>query len=378
MTISQSNLIIMVVAVIEMQRTGILTTMTTPNAELRPPRPTARGDYEIAIICVLTLEADAVKSLFDRYWDNDSSPLEKAAGDPNAYSTGAIGCHNVVLAHMPGMDKANAAIVATNCRMSFPNIKLALEVGISGVVPFGPDGEEIILGDVIISDGIIQYDLERQLPSDFVQKDTLLDSLGRPNMEIRTILAKFKGLRGRKKHINSVSSYLRALRRKPLLAAEYPGIAFDNLFEATYHHNDDKKTCDQVGCNGKLVARKRLQAASNPKPAVHFGLVASGDSVMKSGEDRDAIAKKGIIAFEMEGAGIWDVFPCVIIKGACDYADSHKSKRWQRYAASTAAACMKAFLKTWVPSGPLRSLSKSGAADEGVEHTRELDADTAY
>ncbi|KAL2138812.1 hypothetical protein VTI28DRAFT_6195 [Corynascus sepedonium] len=72
---------------------------------------------------------------------------------------------------------------------------------------------------------------------------------------------------------------------------------------------------------------------------------------MKSGEDRDNIARQeGLIAFEMEGAGVWDSFPCVMIKGACDYADSHKSKAWQRYAAATAAACTKAFLGHCVPS----------------------------
>jgi hypothetical protein len=55
--------------------------------------------------------------------------------------------------------------------------------------------------------------------------------------------------------------------------------------------------------------------------------MASGDSVMKSGEDRDMVAGAGdSIAFEMEGAGVWDNFPCIVIKGACDYADSHKSK----------------------------------------------------
>jgi nucleoside phosphorylase len=82
--------------------------------------------------------------------------------------------------------------------------------------------------------------------------------------------------------------------------------------------------------------------------------MASGDAVMKSGEDRDRIAvAEGIIAFEMEGAGVWDSFPCSIIKGACDYADSHRSKVWQRYAAATAAACAKALLNFWVPSSPL-------------------------
>jgi nucleoside phosphorylase len=71
---------------------------------------------------------------------------------------------------------------------------------------------------------------------------------------------------------------------------------------------------------------------------------------MKSDEDRDQIAAtEKVIGFEMEGAGVWDSFPCVVIKGVCDYADSHKNKRWQGYAAATAAACMKAFLKDWTP-----------------------------
>jgi nucleoside phosphorylase len=70
---------------------------------------------------------------------------------------------------------------------------------------------------------------------------------------------------------------------------------------------------------------------------------------MKSGEDRDSAAfQNEVIAFEMEGAGIWETFPgCLIIKGVCDYADSHKSKRWQAYAAATAAAATKAVLENW-------------------------------
>jgi nucleoside phosphorylase len=49
----------------------------------------------------------------------------------------------------------------------------------------------------------------------------------------------------------------------------------------------------------------------------------------------------------MEGAGAWDILPCVIIKGICDYSDSHKDKWWQEYAAITAAACTKTFLEGW-------------------------------
>jgi nucleoside phosphorylase len=72
---------------------------------------------------------------------------------------------------------------------------------------------------------------------------------------------------------------------------------------------------------------------------------------MKFGEEYDQIAKQAsIIGFEMESAGVWDIFPCIVIKGACDYADSYKTKKWQRYAAATAAACAKAFLEYWEPS----------------------------
>ena len=324
----------------------------------RPRRPATRADFEIAVICALPIEADAVDALFDHHWDDDGPPYDKARGDPSAYSTGAIGRHNVVLAHMPGMGKASAAAVAANCRASFPNIRLALIVGICGVVPFRPgSGEtaetaETVLGDVIVGDGVVQYDLGRRLPEQFERKDTLLDALGRPNIEIRALLAKLKGLRVRKMLQGKMAGYMDVLRGEPELAAVYPGAAQDKLFEATYRHVTDGMSCDECGCDGELVRRTRLEQGDG-QPAVHFGQIASGDTVMKSGEDRDNIARKaGVIGFEMEGAGVWDIFPCVVIKGACDYADSHKTKAWQRYAAATAAACMKAFLGHWVPSMP--------------------------
>ncbi|KAJ4223009.1 hypothetical protein NW760_010697 [Fusarium oxysporum] len=324
----------------------------TSSAKSYPSRPSDRRGFEIAIICALTLEADAIEALFDHHWEDDGPPFDKEPGDPNAYSTGVIGRFNVVLAHMPGMGKVHAATVASNCGKSFPSIKLALVVGICGIVPFGPAKDEIILGDVIISNGVIQYDFGRQLPERFSRKDTLLEVPGRPNVEIRGVLAKLEGLRHRRQLNAKIEGYLAVLQSDPELHAEYPGAAKDRLFEASYRHTDDQRSCEQLGCNGELVSRSRLSAADVPtKPTIHFGLMASGDAVMKSGEDRNRIATaEGIIAFEMEGAGVWDSFPCIIIKGGCDYADSHKSKVWQRYAAATAAACAKAFLGFWIPS----------------------------
>jgi nucleoside phosphorylase len=45
-----------------------------------------------------------------------------------------------------------------------------------------------------------------------------------------------------------------------------------------------------------------------------------------------------ILCFEMEAAGLMDVLHPFVIRGICDYADSHKNKVWQPYAAATAAA----------------------------------------
>ncbi|KAH7184065.1 nucleoside phosphorylase domain-containing protein, partial [Fusarium oxysporum] len=324
----------------------------------RPPRPKDRRGFEIAIICALPLEADAVEALFDHHWDDEDPPFDKELGDPNAYSTGVIGRHNVVLSYMPGMGIANAAAVASNCGKSFPDVKLALVVGVCGVAPFKLNKDEIVLGDVIVSDGIVQYDFGRQLPDHLIRKDTLLDSLGRPNQEIRGVLAKLRSLRHHRQLSDKIVEYLEVLRQEPELRAEYPGVPKDRLFDASYRHTIDRKSCEQLGCNGELVSRSRLETAGvRPTPAVHFGLMASGNSVMKSGKDRDRIAAaEGVIAFEMEGAGVWDSFPCIVIKGACDYADSHKNKDWQRYAAATAAACAKAFLSFWVPS-PTQDMS---------------------
>jgi hypothetical protein len=51
----------------------------------------------------------------------------------------------------------------------------------------------------------------------------------------------------------------------------------------------------------------------------------------------------------MEAAGLMDNFPCLVIRGICDYADSHKNKQWQGYAAATAGAYAKELLSVIPP-----------------------------
>ena len=335
-----------------------------------PSRPRHRSDFEIAIVCALRLEADAVEALFDKFWDEDSDGYGKAQGDTNAYTTGVIGCHNVVLAFMPGIGKGNAASVAASFRSSFEGIKLALVVGICGGVPDGTDDvKEILLGDVIISDGLIQYDFGRQLPDRFVRKNTLNDSLGRQNPEIRALLAKLKGHRGRMVLKDNTYHYLTTIQEQlGVEKVQYPGAIEDKLFPPTYRHKHHQpgcaicakcktkedevcevaldSVCSELNCDvNNLVHRYR--SSEGQRPVIHFGIIASGDSVIKSAEHRDEIAaKERVIAFEMEGAGVWDNLPCIVIKGVCDYADSHKNK---------------IFLKQWISTDkPLQVAQPQG------------------
>jgi nucleoside phosphorylase len=79
---------------------------------------------------------------------------------------------------------------------------------------------------------------------------------------------------------------------------------------------------------------------------VYYGTIASGNQVMRSAAERDRVSAElgGVLCFEMEAAGLMNSFPCLVIRGICDYADSHKNKRWQAYAAGTAAAYAKELL----------------------------------
>ncbi|CRG92827.1 hypothetical protein PISL3812_09898 [Talaromyces islandicus] len=333
-----------------------------------PPR--SRKDFEIAIICALPVEADAVEALFDEHYDIHT--YGKQEGDDNTYATGRIGGHHVVLAIMPGMGNRSSASVARGLRISFTQIKLALVVGICGGAPYSTENTEIILGDVIISDSVVEYDFGRQYPDGFVRKSGVKETLGQPKQEIRSFLNSLRTFRKRTQIQQQIMEHLKDLQRHNERDWSYPGVSQDILFPASYRHrhyeqdprvecacidyhsNKDpvcelalKSDCQRLGCAGRSIQRRRLDK-DKPDAFIHIGTVASANTVMRSGEHRDRLAEnEGIIGFEMEGAGVWDNLPCIIIKGVCDYTDSHKNKAWQNYASATAASCTKAFLKNW-------------------------------
>ena len=352
-----------------------------------------REHIDVAILCAKKCESDAVEAMFEE--ELSSSDHGKLPGDQNVYSFGKIGTHRVALGYLHDMGIGNAASAASSFKSSFPNIRLGLVVGICGGVPTinvcDDPHTEVLLGDVMISTRVMNPRFGTQRPNDFIPKDIL----GKASKEVQGFLRRIEGIKFHEELEKETSRHTSdLLKDERYRSFVYPGAHRDKLYSPSHRHkhhqrkdrcetcnncnNLEDRVCDQasriscetLGCSEE-VTRARLvdaressanmltpKAAVNvqtrdPKLHVHFGVVASTDSVMKSGQHRDAIVTRYgaegecIIAFEMEGAGVWDTLPTLVIKGVSDYADSHKRDEWQKFAAARAAACMKVIVKEW-------------------------------
>jgi hypothetical protein len=171
---------------------------------------------------------------------------------------------------------------------------------------------------------------------------------------------------------SKVSDFLEEMvTRNPSLAKRkdgyiHQGFANDRLFEATYDHilGGNCRNCNPE----KQIQREERDST---EPEIHYGTIASGNTLIKDAATRDMIEEEmgeDCICFEMEAAGLMNNFPCLVIRGICDYADSHKNDRWQRYAAAVAAAFAKEFLG-YVPSEDLRKSQKAADILEQLEQS---------
>lgn len=269
--------------------------------------------------------------------------------------------------------KVNATSVATSCSLSFTQIKVAFLVGVCGVAPQTSDGTEILLGDVIVGDGVIAYDFGKRYPNEMKLKSNPSFKTTEKSQSVCRFVRTMQTDHYRELLPRRAKEYLKKVQDRHSTKYNPPQRREDKLFLPEYRHKHRvtdmcricqectalsnavcelalTSTCEDIGCDeGKLIPRQRLNGQMQQGPMVHWGTFASADTVLKSAKDRDQIVEQyGVIGFEMEATGTCDVFPCIVIKGACDYADSHKNKKWQIYAALTAACMMKALLN-WYP-----------------------------
>ncbi|KAI1358411.1 nucleoside phosphorylase domain-containing protein [Xylaria arbuscula] len=299
-----------------------------------------RDAYTVAILCAMDIERNAVRYMLDE----EHHRLPSQLGDSNSYTLGKLNGHDVVLACLPSQQgKGAAATVATNMSRSFPSIKWRLFVGIGGGVP--SDKYDVRLGDVVISmpegeyPGVVQYDLKRETTLGFELKGFLwpLPALLRNAAQDM-----------RSDHIgrdNKIEDYMKAMLKKwPRMVSYKEPMEPDVLFQADFPHPPGVPVCTGICDRSRAVVRPARQFKG---PAIHYGLIASGDSVIKNAATRDELARRfgsDVLCFEMEAAGLMTEYPSIVIRGISDYADSHKNSSWQHYAAATAAACAKELL----------------------------------
>ncbi|KAI9761895.1 MAG: hypothetical protein M1840_001548 [Geoglossum simile] len=322
-------------------------------------------DYTVGWVCARPVELAAATGMLDE--NHGALPRDGVAA--NLYTLGRIGDHKVVIACLPAghIGTSSAAAVAAEMQSKFISIRFGLMVGIAGGVP--SSDADIRLGDVVVSQprlqhgGVAQYDLGKTGPSGF----TRTGSLDAPPAVLLSALAILQSNHLRR--TGNLSVYLSALGHVPDFA--YGNAGPDVLFESTYDHVEGP-TCDRCS-RSRLVERT---SRGGQEIAVHYGTVASGNQVMKDGVTRDKISSGlgGVLCFEMEAAGLMNSFPCLVIRGICDYADSHKNKRWQPYAAATAAAVAKEILSV-IPAAEVSNTHTMGEAIDDNEDKRTDDGD---
>jgi nucleoside phosphorylase len=320
-------------------------------------RPLRCDDYTVGWVCALPVELAAAQEMLDE--EHDTPPYN--AHDTNLYTCGRVGEHTVVIACLPeGQTGTNsAAAVAVQMKSTFSSTRFGLMVGIGGGVP----GEEadVRLGDVVVSKpykthgGVVQYDSGKATASGFERTG----ALNTPPTTLLNAVANVRAqqMRGRGKLLE----YLSKLDRLPDFSREAAGS--DTLFKAEYEHAGKGATCAKCSAEHAVDREPRRQEV-----VVHHGTIASGNQVIRDAAVRDKLSAElgGVLCFEMEAAGLMNSFPCLVVRGICDYADSHKNKRWQPYAAGTAAAYAKEVLSVIPPA----EVAKSRTAEETMSDAR--------
>ncbi|KAL2844564.1 ankyrin, partial [Aspergillus pseudoustus] len=310
--------------------------------------------YTIGWICANSTEFTAAQAFLDEEYPE---PEHLGRTDNNNYACGRINKHKVVIAVLPDGEYgiSSAANVARDMLHSYPNIRIGLMVGIGGGAPSSK--HDIRLGDIVVSSprdgnsGVFHYGFGKSIQGQPFQATGVL------NQPPRALRAAVSGLKSQYelKSPQLEEAVNRALERYPSLQKKYkrPEPVSDRLYQSDFIHPLNNQDDCAVACGdepSRLIVRPE-RTADEDNPAIHYGLIASADQLMKHASIRDHLAaEKNVLCFEMEAAGLMNHFPCLVIRGICDYADSHKNKNWQGYAAMVAAAYARDLLYRLSPN----------------------------
>ncbi|KAH8882915.1 purine and uridine phosphorylase [Thozetella sp. PMI_491] len=334
-----------------------------------------KDDYTVGWIAALASERAAAEAMLDEEHDKPSD-FTRPPTDNNSYSWGRIGVHSVVIAALPaGMyGQVPATAVAKDMVSSFPNIRAGLMVGIGGGIPQLEKEIDIRLGDIVVSEpsgqngGVVQYDAGKATAAGFELKGFL----AAPPAALLNAVTKLKARHERQEpRISKILQDMlaRNVRMGKARAGKpsytHQGSEHDQLFRSGYGHIGGK-TCS--GCDTAQEIDRDERDTTDPE--IFYGLIASGNAVIKNAADRAEVIRRlsDCLCVETEAAGLMNNFPCLVIRGICDYADAHKNDRWQPYAAATAAAYAKELLGV-LDGGEIASTRRVAEVLDGINKT---------
>lgn len=282
-------------------------------------------NIKIGIITALPKECAAVKSLLE----NVEEHYFKGKGAGHRFFVGELrsangGMHKIALCQC-GMGNNQAAIRATMMQNHFPNIESIIMVGIAGGVP-SPDNihKHVRLGDIVVSEGIIQYDFVKETSEKIVCRS----NPAKPSAKLLEALEILK-------------------------MKEYEDIYEWKSFIDKYAINKfAKPSCKDVLHNalGDIIPHPK-DSLRDSYPKIFYGKIASANTLLKNYDRRQKLKEEfNVLAVEMEASGIADAtwengVGYLVVRGICDYCDDFKNDDWQEYAAVVAACYAKALLE---------------------------------
>ncbi|KAL3456232.1 hypothetical protein BJX64DRAFT_294281 [Aspergillus heterothallicus] len=306
--------------------------------------PTSRGSYTVAWICALEEEYFVACRMLDEEFYGPDVDEEH---DDNTYAYGRIFKHYVVIGCLPAgsCGTNSAARVARDMVRTFPRLRFALMVGIGGGAPSARN--DIRLGDVVVSEpkdgfgGVFQYDMAKLKDGRFQRTG----ALNAPPEKLLGVIPELRRLHADRRKPDRLAEHLQLLNDMP----EYQKpAAADRLYAVGCPHAGGE-SCDN--CDETLIVN-RPERQTYRAIQVHYGTIASGNLVLKDSIVRQSYAgdpELNILCFEMEAAGLMNNIPSLVIRGICDYCDSHKNDVWHKYAASVAAAYARELLMVLRP-----------------------------
>ncbi len=290
----------------------------------------------IGIITALPKEYTAMQILLE----NQIHYIVPGLGAGRRYCLGEIpsvkgGKHSLVLSLASQMGNNIAAVHTTLLLEHFPNVRSIIMAGIAGGIPNPKKVEDHVrLGDIVVSEGVIQYDFIKE---EIRKKIKKTENRFQPRPASASLIEAVRLLEA--DEINGNRPWLKFIKYGTnKLGVQYPFEKNDVLINSSNTNEEIPHPIDPKRIDGQ--------------PRIFLGRIASANRLLKNPKKRDQLRDKfRVKAVEMEGSGIADATwnherGFLVVRGICDYCDPNKGDDWQQYAAIVAAAYTRALIES--------------------------------